>query len=80
MRTQTIPDDLVSTQVEALRAYEALARTGGSPTAQRRRLIEANARVDAHPYWAGRTPPPGARAEVRRLARARLAVPEPALL
>ncbi|MFZ3562712.1 hypothetical protein ACOKM5_43020 [Streptomyces sp. BH097] len=75
MGTQTIPDDLVRTQVDALRTYEALARTanGRSRTALRRLLVQLTARVDAHPHWQGRTPPPGARFEVRRRARDRIA-------
>ncbi|MFZ3562788.1 hypothetical protein [Streptomyces sp. BH055] len=78
METQTIPDDLVRTQVAALRIYEALAHAGSgrSQTELRRRLVQLTARVDAHPHWQGCTPPASARAEVRRLARARMSAPE----
>ncbi|MFC7912479.1 hypothetical protein [Streptomyces sp. NPDC057386] len=75
MRNQPIPDDLVRTQVEWMCAYQALAHGEGSYAALRRRLVTLSARVDAHPYWEGRTPPAGARAQVRRLARERVSPP-----
>lgn len=59
-----------------MRAYHVLAQGDGSYAALRRRLVTLSARVDAHPYWEGGTPPAGARAQVRRLARERMGSPE----
>ncbi|MFI6881121.1 hypothetical protein ACIBL6_47525 [Streptomyces sp. NPDC050400] len=57
--------------MEWTHAYEALAHGGGPHAVLRRRLVLLSVRLAAHPYWGGRTPPAGARMELRRQARER---------
>ncbi|MGW2789784.1 hypothetical protein ACWC9H_07640 [Streptomyces sp. NPDC001251] len=64
---RTFPPDLVQTQREWTRTYEALARTPFR-TVLRRRLQLLSCRIATHPYWnAGRSA--AARTELRRQAR-----------
>ncbi|MEJ8662282.1 hypothetical protein [Streptomyces sp. MS1.AVA.4] len=72
MARNGFPDDLVRTQRDWLRTYEALARCspGVGTTALRRRLIVESCRIARHPFWteAGRSP--AMWGELRRTARA----------
>lgn len=67
----TFPPDLIQTQREWIRTYEALARRPLHTTALRRRLQELSSQLASHPFWdtkAGRAS--AARVELRRQARA----------
>ncbi|MGW2865534.1 hypothetical protein [Streptomyces sp. NPDC001205] len=64
------PPDLVQTQREWTRTYEALARTPFR-TVLRRRLQLLSCRIATHPYWdAGTGRSAAGRTELRRHARA----------
>ncbi|PJM98638.1 hypothetical protein CG740_34955 [Streptomyces sp. CB01201] len=64
---RTFPPDLVQTQRERTRTYEALARTPFR-TVLRRRLQLLSCRIGSHPYWsAGRSA--ADRTELLRQAR-----------
>ncbi|WSW79812.1 hypothetical protein OG390_48125 [Streptomyces sp. NBC_00996] len=67
----TFPDDLIETQRDWNRTYEALARRSPArSTVLRRRLLALSCRLVGHPFWS--TPTGGSRTswvELRRLAR-----------
>ncbi|MFD9636911.1 hypothetical protein [Streptomyces violascens] len=67
---QTFPPDLVQTQREWTRTYDALALQPFR-TVLRRRLQRLSSRIARHPYWsAGSGRSPAARTELLRQARA----------
>ncbi|MFF4347882.1 hypothetical protein [Streptomyces sp. NPDC001530] len=71
MAHTTFPPDLIETQRDWIRTYEALARRPLHTAALRRRLQELSSRLASHPFWdtgVGRSP--AARVELRRQARA----------
>lgn len=70
MAHRTFPLELMQTQRDWNRTYQALARRPLETTALRRRLQELSSRLASHPYWhtqAGRSP--AAKVELRRLVR-----------
>ncbi|MEU3370054.1 hypothetical protein ABZ734_06105 [Streptomyces sp. NPDC006660] len=66
---RTFPPDLVQTQRDWMRTYDALARTPFR-TVLRRRLQLLSCRIASHPYWTtGTGRSTAARTELRRQAR-----------
>ena len=71
MAHTTFPPDLIETQRDWIRTYEALAGLPLHTTALRRRLQGLSTQLASHPFWdtrAGRAP--AARMELRRHVRA----------
>ncbi|MGW0168676.1 hypothetical protein ACWDWT_26390 [Streptomyces sp. NPDC003343] len=70
MAHRTFPPELMQTQRDWNRTYEALARRPRQTAALCRRLRELSGRLAAHPYWntrAGRSP--AAKVELRLQVR-----------
>lgn len=71
-RITPFPEDLLQTQQDWNRTYEALAARPAHTTALRRRLQLLSARIAAHPFWTATERRSAAtRAELRRQARVR---------